>query len=85
LGQETVARLDALGQVQKKLVLWQIDSPAPPPVGTELTSDEKVVGRLTSVVAGDRPGRFLAFGYARRSHFDPGASAIFAGGTATVV
>lgn len=85
LGQETVARLDALGQVQKKLVLWLIDSPAPPPVGTELTSDDKVVGRLTSVVAGNRPGQFLALGYARRSHFDAGASATHAGGTAVVV
>jgi folate-binding protein YgfZ len=85
LGQETVARLDALGQVQKKLVLWRIDSPAPPPVGAELTSDDKVVGRLTSVVAGDQPGQYLAIGYARRSHFSPGASATHAGGTAVVV
>ena len=48
LGQETVARLDALGQVQKKLVAWSIEGGVPDP-GTPLTSGEKTVGRLTSV------------------------------------
>lgn len=75
LGQETVARLDALGQVQKKLVAWVIEAPQAPPPNTELLSDGKVVGRLTSIVPGDRPGSFIALGYARRSHFEPGAVA----------
>lgn len=75
LGQETVARLDALGQVQKKLVAWVIEASQAPPPKTELLSDGKVVGRLTSIAPGDRPGRFIALGYARRSHFEPGAAA----------
>jgi folate-binding protein YgfZ len=75
LGQETVARLDALGQVQKKLVGWVIEASQAPPANTELLSDGKVVGRLTSIAPGDRPGRFIALGYARRSHFEPGAVA----------
>jgi folate-binding protein YgfZ len=72
LGQETVARLDALGQVQKKLVRWRIHE-TNPPAGTELKSGEKVVGRLTSVTA-DATGA-VAIGMARRSHFDPGSTA----------
>ncbi len=77
LGQETIARLDALGQVQKKLVLWSIDGLADdrlPAVETKLFADEKPVGRLTSVgrevsITG-MSGRVLALGFARRSHFE---------------
>jgi len=70
LGQETVARLDALGQVQKKLVRWRIEAAEPPTVGTELRADDRVVGRLTTVVPGESPGTWEALGFARRSHFD---------------
>ncbi len=79
LGQETVARLDARGQVQKKLVLWRIAAERPPEPNTELTADGRVVGRLTSVVTTDNGG-FLALGFARRSHFDRGATASGADG-----
>ncbi len=72
LGQETVARLDALGQVQKKLVHWSLDRV--PSAGSTLTSGGKTVGRLTSVSAADGGGS-IALGFARRSHFDPGATA----------
>ncbi len=73
LGQETVARLDALGQVQKKLVQWSIAGEVPS-VNAKLVCGEKTVGRLTSVAA-DSAGGAIAIGFARRSHFDPGASA----------
>jgi folate-binding protein YgfZ len=72
LGQETVARLDALGQVQKKLVRWQIVG-ATPPAGTEVTAGEKVVGRLTSIAPTEAGA--VAIGMARRSHFDAGSVA----------
>ncbi len=73
LGQETVARLDALGQVQKKLVRWSLGG-AVPPSGTVLTAADKTVGRLTSVAAwGDDDA--IAIGMARRSHFEAGATA----------
>ena len=73
LGQETVARLDALGQVQKKLVRWSIRGGIPAPE-TKLQAGDKVVGRLTSVAPGGDEDA-LAIGYARRSHFDPGSTA----------
>ena len=85
LGQETVARLDALGQVQKKLVLWQIASATCPPPNTQLTVGENVVGRLTSIVPGESPGHWLALGYARRSHFEPGSTAQWNGEGEAVV
>jgi folate-binding protein YgfZ len=85
LGQETVARLDALGQVQKKLVLWEVVSATCPPPNTQLTVGENVVGRLTSIVPGDSPGHWLALGYARRSHFEPGSVAQWKGEGEAVV
>lgn len=73
LGQETVARLDALGQVQKKLVAWSIEG-GKPERGTVLQSRDKTVGRLTSV-AQSNEGPTIALGMARRSHFEPGSKA----------
>ncbi len=83
LGQETIARLDALGQVQKKLVQWSIENLPEgclPEVDTKLFADgEKLVGRLTSIaqeiLLDQENGRTLAIGFARRSHFELGATA----------
>ncbi|QEF98696.1 putative global regulator [Stieleria maiorica] len=83
LGQETVARLDALGQVQKQLVRWET-SGAIPTAGSEVRSDDKVVGRLTSVATTGEDAA-VAIGIARRSHFDPGTTAQGDGFTATVI
>jgi folate-binding protein YgfZ len=81
LGQETVARLDALGQVQKKLVRFRITCSEKPSPGTELRDGDKVVGRLTSVAADGSvqslvTNSFVALGFARRSHFEAGSKAI---------
>jgi len=75
LGQETVARLDALGQVQKRLVLWDLTCQSTPRVNTELKSDDRTVGRLTSVTGGNGANQYIALGFARRSHLDPGSIA----------
>ncbi|MGB7325227.1 MAG: aminomethyltransferase [Rubripirellula sp.] len=84
LGQETVARLDALGQVQKKLVRWSIHGATPEKDAT-LVANEKTVGRLTSIAAlsadeksgmnSNPPVDAIAIGFARRSHFDADATA----------
>lgn len=81
LGQETVARLDALGQVQRKLVKWSIAG-AVPVAGATLDSDGKTVGRLTSIAESGsdeaekaNAQKAIALGYARRSHFEPGMTA----------
>ncbi|MFG0289984.1 MAG: YgfZ/GcvT domain-containing protein [Rhodopirellula sp. JB044] len=81
LGQETIARLDALGQVQKKLVKWSLEGldGRIPEVDTKLfAGGEKPVGRLTSISAASSNSgsrSLFALGFARRSHFDVGAEA----------
>jgi folate-binding protein YgfZ len=83
LGQETVARLDALGQVQKQLVRWRTNGVIPV-AGSEVAVGEKVVGRLTSIAkTGDEEA--IAIGIARRTHFEPGSCADGDGFQATVV
>jgi folate-binding protein YgfZ len=83
LGQETVARLDALGKVQKQLVRWQTTGLIPAP-GSEVTAEGKVVGRLTSVAkTGDETA--IAIGITRRTHFEPGQKAVGDGFQATVI
>ena len=76
LGQETIARLDAMGQVQKKLVQWRLKCPSIPASGTELKDGDRVIGRLTSVALQDTPNEYLALGFARRTHFDLGSKAM---------
>ena len=65
LGQETVARIDALGHVNKYLV--RLESVADLNAGDELFSaqdDGKAMGKITSAVR--LPERTLALGYVRR-------------------
>lgn len=83
LGQETVARLDALGQVQKQLVRWSTEGELPT-AGSEVTAGGKVVGRLTSV-APTGESTAIAIGIARRTHFEAGAEAEGSGFIATVL
>lgn len=66
LGQETVARIDALGHVNRRLVLLEFDGVDVPPDGTELMSEEKVVGKVTSACLSPKLQRPIALGYVRR-------------------
>lgn len=54
LGQETVARLDAMGHVNRMLTGIKIDDASLPVVGAEITSDGQVVGKITSVTYSPR-------------------------------
>jgi folate-binding protein YgfZ len=79
LGQETVARLDALGQVQKKLALvelhtdsdWRFSEP------TELMLSGKSIGTVSSASPSDatQNNRRLWIGLAmlRRGYMEPGS------------
>ena len=66
LGQETVARIDALGHVNKLLSLVKFPASAAIPVGTELLAGDKVVGRVTSAAWSPQHQAMLALGYVRR-------------------
>lgn len=56
LGQETVARLDALGHVNRTLSIVAIDAAVPPPPGTPVLLDRQEIGVLTSTCLSPRSG-----------------------------
>ncbi len=76
LGQETVARLDAMGHVNKILVGAVAENEAAPPPGATLEADGKVVGTVTS--SGFSPGwtRAVILGYVKTSHAGPGSALV---------
>lgn len=65
LGQETIARLDARGQIQKKLSLLKLDSNVS--VGDKLLFNDAEVGHITSIAAIE--GGALALAQIRRGYF----------------
>ncbi len=71
LGQETVARIDALGHVNRKVVLLKFEGETVPPVGVELSiagknDAGKSVGRVTSSCWSPRLAAPLALAMVRR-------------------
>jgi folate-binding protein YgfZ len=85
LGQETVARIDALGHVNRTLVGLKFTRGAAPDPGCELTAGETAVGRVTSVAFSPRLGAAVALGYVRQGHNQPGARLASVCGEAEVV
>lgn len=85
LGQETIARIDALGHVNQKVVALQFASESVPPVGAELRLEDKVVGRVTSSCWSPRKKAALALAMVRRGANDEGAQLQSEYGEATVV
>lgn len=88
LGQETVARIDALGHVNRYLVgLWfpgAVDDGLPV-AGQELTVDGRVVGQVTSVVSSPRLAARVGMGYIRRELARPGTVVESSAGSVRVV
>jgi folate-binding protein YgfZ len=85
LGQETVARIDALGHVNKNLCGVSFNGETVPVAGLELMMADKVVGLVTSACWSPKLGRPLALAYVRRGHQSPGTKLTSASGEATVV
>ncbi len=73
LGQETVARIDALGHVNRLLVGLKFAGEDIPPPGMELTADGKAIGHVTSAAFSPRVGAPLALGYVRAAQATPGS------------
>lgn len=67
LGQETVARLDALGHVNRLLRAMKFSSTERPATGAKLSLGDKEVGWVTSAVWSPRFQSFVALGYVRRT------------------
>lgn len=85
LGQETVARLDALGHVNQTLCGLKFDGEQPPTPGTEIEVEGKLAARITSAVLSPKLGAPLALAYIRRGRNTLGHAFPTPQGTATVV
>ena len=72
LGQETVARLDALGRVNWILRGFVCPKGVEPVVGSKLEVEGKAAARITSVAYSETDGRWLAIGFAKRGFEKPG-------------
>lgn len=70
LGQETVARIDALGHVNKQLVT--VAAPVEVQRGDELFAEGQLVGRITSASYSPRGNDWLGLAIVRRGHNSPG-------------
>lgn len=85
LGQETVARIDALGHVNKTLSGLAFSGEDVPIAGSELRADDKSVGHVTSACWSPKANAPLALGYVRRGYQTPGTKLASPVGEATVV
>jgi folate-binding protein YgfZ len=85
LGQETIARIDALGHVNRKLVGLKFPTGELPAAGTSLLVGEKEVGRVTSAAWSPLLNAPLALGYVRSAHSRPGNQLTSSIGAAEVV
>jgi folate-binding protein YgfZ len=65
LGQETVARIDAIGHVNKVLRGLRFSAPEGVAPGVALAKDGKTVGAITSSAVDPRNGRSVGMGYVR--------------------
>ena len=74
LGQETVARIDALGHVNQELVGVRFDGESIPAAGTELSNGGAVAGRVTSAAYSPLVSSPLAIAMVRRSFAPPGTN-----------
>ena len=71
LGQETVARIDALGHVNRRLAGVRFFGPEVPTAGTELRSAGTAAGHITSASFSPQLGAPLAIAMLRREHMAP--------------
>jgi len=72
LGQEPIARLDALGHVNKLLCVLQVDSDQIPPAGATVMDDAgNEIGRVTSAALSPGAGQAVALAIVKASHAKP--------------
>lgn len=85
LGQETIARIDALGHVNKKLVLVKFAGETAPTVGTKLKSGEQEVGTITTSTWSPQFAAPAALAFVRRGANEVGSTLQTEFGAAEVV
>lgn len=85
LGQETIARIDALGHVNQQIVAVVFESAEQPPPECELAIGGEVVGKITSIVFSPRLQRPLGLAMVRRQHNSIGSQLESVNGKCEVV
>ncbi len=85
LGQETIARIDAMGHVNWLWAGFQFSEATLPAIGTEMKRNDKVVGRVTSAAWSPLLNAPLAVGFVRRGHHSIGTSFATSFGSAEIV
>lgn len=85
LGQETVARIDSRGHVNRLLVRLRFDGAEIPSPGTPLLSQGRPVGHVTSAAYSPQTQSAVALGYVRRELQPPDCVLDSAAGRAMVV
>ncbi len=85
LGQETIARIDALGHVNKQLVQVKFKGDQVPELGLELWAGEKQVGAITSATWSPALRAPVGLAMVRRGCNEPGTQLRVDGGEAEVV
>jgi folate-binding protein YgfZ len=85
LGQETVARIDALGHVNQQLAGVRFVGPEIPQPRTELTQDGASAGHVTSATFSPQLAGPLAFALLRRKYLPPGTKLDSPAGACEVV
>jgi folate-binding protein YgfZ len=85
LGQETIARIDALGHVNQQITTIQFAGKEVPDPGTSLLAKGKKIGTVTSSCWSPHWNRPLALAMVRRGFNAPGTQLESAVGTASVL
>jgi folate-binding protein YgfZ len=85
LGQETIARLDARGQLQKKVCLLRIKTTTALPTGEAISRDGQPIGSVTSVAVDASAGCSLALAYLKRGNFEVGTALMCGSHSAEVI
>ena len=86
LGQEPIARIDAIGHVNRELRGLAIDGLSwPEPGDTIAAADGHEIGSITSSAVVPGAGRSVALGYLRSNHTEPGARVLVRAGTQELV
>lgn len=76
IGQELVCRIDSRGHVNRFLRRLALPGAAPPPPGSEVLVDDKVVGHVTSAAAVPGEDRTVALAMVRREVEPPAHAAV---------
>ena len=72
IGQEVIARIEARGHVNRKLVGLRLGGAALPAPGAKIIAPEREVGWVTSAAYSPGQGQAVALGYVRREVWAPG-------------